>query len=202
MPHTKALGPGVLSHEQQSRQSFWFFGSWNLELANPVSSNKRSVLVAANIQLQINGAPRQITAEKDRSLLSVLRDDLLLAGCKYACGEGECGACTVIIDGRATRSCITPIGDCDGKRITTVEGLETGGKLHPVQQAFLDAGAMQCGYCTTGMIMNGVALLDQHPRPTREQIIEGMNGNVCRCGTYSRIIAALQTASQLAKGGA
>jgi nicotinate dehydrogenase subunit A len=158
--------------------------------------------VASKIQLQINGAPRQITAEKDRSLLSVLRDDLLLAGCKYGCGEGECGACTVIIDGRATRSCITPIGDCDGKRITTVEGLETGGKLHPVQQAFLDAGAMQCGYCTTGMIMCGVALLDQHPRPTREQIAEGMNGNVCRCGTYSRIIAALQRAGDLAKGGA
>jgi len=158
--------------------------------------------VAATTHLQINGAPRQVTADPQRSLLSVLRDDLLLTGCKYGCGEGECGACTVLIDGKATRSCITPLAECAGKRVTTVEGLAVAGKLHPVQAAFIEAGAMQCGYCTTGMIMSGVALLHQHPQPTREQIVEGMNGNVCRCGTYSRIIAALQQAGELAKGGA
>ena len=158
--------------------------------------------MAATTHLQINGAPRQVTADPQRSLLSVLRDDLLLTGCKYGCGEGECGACTVLIDGKATRSCITPLAECAGKRVTTVEGLAVAGKLHPVQAAFIEAGAMQCGYCTTGMIMSGVALLHQHPQPTREQIVEGMNGNVCRCGTYSRIIAALQQAGELAKGGA
>ena len=158
--------------------------------------------MAAKIQLQINGAPREIAADRERSLLSVLRDDLLLTGCKYGCGEGECGACTVLIDGKATRSCITPLGECSGKRITTVEGLATGGKLHPVQTAFIDAGAMQCGYCTTGMIMSGVALLHEHPQPTRAEIVTGMNGNVCRCGTYARIIAALQRAGELGKGGA
>jgi aerobic-type carbon monoxide dehydrogenase small subunit (CoxS/CutS family) len=158
--------------------------------------------VAATTHLQINGAPRAVTADPQRSLLSILRDDLLLTGCKYGCGEGECGACTVLIDGKAARSCITPLAECTGKQITTVEGLASGDKLHPLQQAFLDCGAMQCGYCTTGMIMNGVALLRAHPEPTREQVVEGMNGNVCRCGTYSRIIAALQRASELAKGGA
>ena len=154
------------------------------------------------LQLQINGAARDVAADGQRSLLSVLRDDLSLTGCKYGCGEGECGACTVLIDGQATRSCITPLAECAGKRITTVEGLAQDGKLHPVQQAFLDAGAMQCGYCTTGMIMSGVAVLKAHPQPNREQIVDGMNGNICRCGTYSRIIAALQRAGELVKGGA
>jgi aerobic-type carbon monoxide dehydrogenase small subunit (CoxS/CutS family) len=163
---------------------------------------RKGAHVAAKIQFQINGAPREVTADRERSLLSVLRDDLTLTGCKYGCGEGECGACTVLIDGQAARSCVTTVGECSGKRITTVEGLEQNGKLHPVQQAFLDTGAMQCGYCTTGMIMSGIALLDKHPRPTRDQIIEGMNGNICRCGTYSRIIAALQQAGGVAKGGA
>jgi aerobic-type carbon monoxide dehydrogenase small subunit (CoxS/CutS family) len=158
--------------------------------------------VATRISLQLNGQPREFTAEGQRSLLSVLRDDLQLPGCKYGCGEGECGACTVLIDGQATRSCITTIGECTGKKISTVEGLASGGKLHPVQQAFIDAGAMQCGYCTTGMIMSGVALLAQHPQPSRQQIVEGMNGNICRCCTYPRIIAAIERAGQLAKGGA
>jgi aerobic-type carbon monoxide dehydrogenase small subunit (CoxS/CutS family) len=157
--------------------------------------------MATKTQLQINGMPREVAADPQRSLLSVLRDDLTLTGCKYGCGEGECGACTVLIDGQATRSCITPLGDCAGKKITTVEGLEQNGKLHAVQQAFIDANAMQCGYCTTGMIMSGVALLDHHPQPTREQIVEGMNGNICRCGTYVRIIAALQQAAEQKGGG-
>ena len=158
--------------------------------------------MAKPIDLDINGERRQLTADPRRSLLSVLRDDLLLTGCKYGCGEGECGACTVIIDGHATRSCITLVADCDGKKIRTVEGLAIGDRLHPVQQAFLDCDAMQCGYCTTGMIMSGVALLEKQPRPTREQIIDGMNGNICRCGTYSRILAAIERASGSAKGGA
>jgi aerobic-type carbon monoxide dehydrogenase small subunit (CoxS/CutS family) len=158
--------------------------------------------MAVSTKLQLNGAVREIDADGERSLLSVLRDDLLLTGCKYGCGEGECGACTVLIDGKATRSCITSLAECAGKRITTVEGLATGDKLHPVQQAFLEAGAMQCGYCTTGMIMSGVALLHDHPKPTRDEVVEGMNGNICRCGTYSRIIGALQRAGELAKGGA
>jgi aerobic-type carbon monoxide dehydrogenase small subunit (CoxS/CutS family) len=152
------------------------------------------------IQLQINGQPREVAVERERSLLSVLRDDLLLTGCKYGCGVGECGACTVLIDGRPTRSCITAIGDCAGMQIKTVESLEQNGQLHPVQQAFLDVGAMQCGYCTPGMLMSGVALLAKHPQPTRDEIVEGMNGNICRCGTYPRIIAALQKAAELKKG--
>jgi aerobic-type carbon monoxide dehydrogenase small subunit (CoxS/CutS family) len=156
--------------------------------------------VATRISLQLNGQPRDIEADPQRSLLSVLRDDLFLTGCKYGCGEGECGACTVLLDGKMTRSCITPLADCAGKRITTIEGISSGERLHPVQQAMLDAGAMQCGYCTPGMIMSGVALLDQHPKPTREQIIEHMDGNICRCGTYPRIIAALQRAAEV-KGG-
>jgi len=150
-------------------------------------------------QFQLNGVPREIAADQQRSLLSVLRDDLLLSGCKYGCGEGECGACTVLIDGKAVRSCITPLAECAGKRITSVEGLSDGNKLHPVQQAFIDAGAMQCGYCTTGMIMSGVALLQQYPQPTREQVVEGMNGNICRCGTYPRILSAMRRAVELSK---
>jgi aerobic-type carbon monoxide dehydrogenase small subunit (CoxS/CutS family) len=157
--------------------------------------------MATSIRLLINGTPRELAVDGQRSLLSVLRDDLTLTGCKYGCGEGECGACTVLIDGKPTRSCLTAVGQCAGKRIKTVEGLAEGDKLHPVQQAFIDCGAMQCGYCTTGMIMSGVALLEKQPRPTREQIVEHMNGNVCRCGTYSRIIAALERAGELARGG-
>src|SRR3954453_9296706 len=148
--------------------------------------------MAASTHLELNGQPRDVEADYQRSLLSVLRDDLTLTGCKYGCGEGECGACTVIIDGQPTRSCITAVGECAGKRIRTIEGLAEGDKLHPVQQAFIDCGAMQCGYCTAGMIMSGVALLEKQPRPTRQQIVEHMDGNVCRCGTYSRIIAALE----------
>src|SRR5436189_310846 len=110
-------------------------------------------------KLLVNGSSRRIDADPERSLLSVLRDDLNLTGCKYGCGEGRCGACTVLIDGKATRSCVTAIGDCDGRRVTTIEGLEHDGKLHPLQEAFLEVGAMQCGYCNCGMIMSGVALL-------------------------------------------
>jgi len=155
----------------------------------------------ALLRLSINGTPREIAADKDRSLLSVLRDDLALTGCKYGCGEGECGACTVLVGGKPTRSCITTLGECAEKQIRTIEGLATDDKLHPLQQAFIECNAMQCGYCTTGMIMSGVSLLEEQPQPTRQQIVEHMNGNICRCGTYSRIIAAIERAVTTLKGG-
>src|SRR6185369_9575274 len=119
-------------------------------------------LMPATFDLKINGARRRVEVDPRRTLLSVLRDDLDLTGCKYGCGEGKCGACTVLLDGKATRSCVASVGDCAGKPITTIEGLEKGGKLHPLQAAFLDVGALQCGYCTCGMIMSGVALLGRN----------------------------------------
>jgi aerobic-type carbon monoxide dehydrogenase small subunit (CoxS/CutS family) len=157
--------------------------------------------MASSIRLLINGTPREVAVDGQRSLLSVLRDDLALTGCKYGCGEGECGACTVLIDGKPTRSCITTVGECSEKRIRTVEGLAEGDKLHPVQQAFIDCGAMQCGYCTTGMIMSGVALLEHNASPSTDQIVDWMEGNICRCGTYSRIVAAIGRAAGAMKGG-
>jgi len=152
-------------------------------------------------ELHVNGTKQQLKADAARSLLSVLRDDLDLTGSKYGCGEGRCGACTVVIDGKATRSCVTAAGDCTGKQITTIEGLERDGKLHPLQQAFVQVEAMQCGYCTCGMIMSGVALLAKNPTPTRQDIVQSMEGNICRCGTYSRIVLAIQKAAETLKGG-
>ena len=153
-------------------------------------------------ELQVNGVRRAVNADADRSLLSVLRDDLGLTGCKYGCGEGSCGACSVLIDGQSTRSCNTRVGTVEGKQIRTIEGLANGERLHPLQQAFLDHGAMQCGYCTPGMIVSAWALLDDKPAPQREDIIRGMNGNVCRCGTYTRIVAAIEQAAKEMKGNA
>jgi len=150
-------------------------------------------------QLNINGANRRIDSDADRSLLSVLRDDLDLTGTKYGCGEGQCAACTVLIDGVATRSCITKVGNIAGKRIVTIEGLAPAGKQHVVQQAFLDADALQCGWCTPGMILGAVSLLTKNPHPTDTEIVTGMNGHICRCGTYPRIVAAIRSAS--GKGG-
>jgi aerobic-type carbon monoxide dehydrogenase small subunit (CoxS/CutS family) len=147
------------------------------------------------IDIQVNGKVHRLKVNPERSLLSVLRDDLDLTGSKYGCGEAQCGACTVLINGIATRSCVTPVEHAHGKEITTIEGLEKNGKLHPLQDAFLKADAMQCGYCTSGMIMSGVALLARKKTPTRDEIIEHMNMNVCRCGTYERIIKAIQIAS-------
>ncbi len=153
-------------------------------------------------ELHVNGSKHPVQAGADQSLLSVLRDDLNLTGCKYGCGEGRCGACTVLIDGKAVRSCVTAIGECQGKQIATIESLEKDGQLHPLQQAFLDEGAMQCGYCTCGMIMSGVALLAKNPKPSNSDIIRALEGNICRCGTYSRIIQAVQKAAAMVKGGA
>ncbi|MFL6274398.1 MAG: (2Fe-2S)-binding protein [Blastocatellia bacterium] len=153
-------------------------------------------------ELNVNGSRLKVNADSDRSLLSVLRDDLDLTGSKYGCGEGQCGACTVLIGGVPTRSCITQVVAAAGKPITTIEGLESNGRLHPLQQAFLDLDALQCGYCTSGMIMSGVALLGKNPSPSEEEIARFMEGNVCRCGTYPRIVAAVTRAARQMKGGA
>lgn len=151
----------------------------------------------ATIQLAINGKSYSAEADAQTSLLTVLREHLDLTGSKYGCGEGQCGACTVLIDGKSQRSCITRVGTVSGKQITTIEGLAAGEQLHPVQQAFLDEGAMQCAYCTSGMIMSAVALLKKNPSPNEGEIIDFMDGNICRCGTYSRIITAIQKAAKM-----
>jgi len=150
-------------------------------------------------ELEVNGIIRRVDAGPKRSLLSVLRDDLDLTGAKYGCGEGQCGACTVLLDGEAVRSCITPVAQAAGKRITTIEGLERDGRLHPLQEAFLATGAMQCGYCTPGMIISGVSVLEKKASPTDAEIVHGMQGNICRCGTYPRIVAAVRMAAKQAK---
>jgi nicotinate dehydrogenase subunit A len=150
----------------------------------------------ATIQLQINTHPYTVDADPQTSLLTVLREHLDLTGSKYGCGEGQCGACTVLIDGKAQRSCITRVGTAAQKEITTIEGLANGEQLHPVQEAFLDAAALQCGYCTSGMIMQAVALLKKIPSPSASDIVEFMDGNVCRCGTYPRIVEAIQKAGK------
>lgn len=149
--------------------------------------------------LQVNGQSFSVEADADTSLLSVLREQLDLTGSKYGCGEGQCGACAVLVDGRLHRSCNTPISTVAGKQITTIEGLAQGDHLHPVQQAFLDEGAMQCAYCTSGMIMAAVYLLNNKPNPTDADILQYMQGNICRCGTYLRIIAAIRRASAAMK---
>jgi aerobic-type carbon monoxide dehydrogenase small subunit (CoxS/CutS family) len=152
-------------------------------------------------KLHVNSTRYQIDADAERSLLSVLRDDLDLTGSKYGCGEGQCGACTVLIDGAPRRSCITPVGATAGKQVLTIEGLEKDGRLHPVQTAFLEADALQCGYCTPGMIMSAVALLKSNTKPSKQEIAQFMEGNICRCGTYARIVAAIAKAAQAGRGG-
>lgn len=149
--------------------------------------------------LLINGRSYSVATDPDAFLLYILREQLDLTGTKYGCGEGQCGACTVLIDGRAHRSCMTPVSTVSGKSITTIEGLAKGDHLHPVQQAFLDESAMQCAYCTSGMIMSAVALLNSRPNPSESEILQYMQGNMCRCGTYPRIVAAIRKASAAAK---
>ncbi len=145
--------------------------------------------------LNVNGSERQVNAPPEESLLSVLRNYLQMTGTKYGCGEGQCGACTVLLDGKPARSCRTPVSQAVGKKVTTIEGLEQDGKLHSVQAAFLEQEAFQCAYCTSGMIMSAVALLNANPNPSDYEIVRQMNGNVCRCGTYPRILAAIHQAA-------
>ena len=154
------------------------------------------------IEIVVNGTRHSISADPNRTLLTVLRDELELTGTKYGCGEGQCGACTVMIDGVATRSCQMGAANVAGRQITTIEGLERHGRLHPLQEAFLELGAMQCGYCTPGMIVSGAALLAKNSNPNDEEIVTAMQGNVCRCGTYPRIIAAVRLASKKMKRSA
>jgi aerobic-type carbon monoxide dehydrogenase small subunit (CoxS/CutS family) len=161
----------------------------------------------ATIELAVNGRPCTVEADSQISLLTVLRENLDLTGTKYGCGEGQCGACTVLVNGRAQRSCVTRAENIAQKQITTIEGLARAGQLHPVQQAFLEEGALQCGYCTPGMIMSAVALLSRNDHPTQSEIIDSLDGNICRCGAYSRIISAVEKAatvlakSSVGKGG-
>lgn len=145
-----------------------------------------------SIRFTLNGRPVTIQADGTRTLLWVLRTDLELTGTKYGCGIGMCGSCTVLLDGRAVPSCQTPLSAVQGKEVVTIEGLAPEGRLHPLQQAFHDHSALQCGYCTPGMILGAVSLLRDHPRPTREQIVQGMQGHLCRCGAHQRIVAAIE----------
>lgn len=152
------------------------------------------------IHFRLNGAPTRLEVDDDRLLLWVLRTDLDLTGTKYGCGSGHCGSCTVTVDGAATRSCVTPIKEVAGRSVVTIEGLAGGDGLHPLQQAFIDHGGFQCGYCTSGMLMNAVALLHRKPAPSRGEIVEEMEGNLCRCGAHQRIVAAIEDASRRMKG--
>jgi aerobic-type carbon monoxide dehydrogenase small subunit (CoxS/CutS family) len=152
--------------------------------------------------LNVNGAEAALDADGERTLLSVLRDDLGLTGCKYGCGEGQCGACTVLLDGSPVRSCQYPVGSVGQRKIITIESLEQNGQLHPVQAAFLKYDAFQCGYCTCGMIMSSVAFLQRRKNPSDAEIIRFMNGNVCRCGAHQRIVAAIKDAATAMQGEA
>lgn len=145
--------------------------------------------------LLINGSEKTVVSEPQRPLLDVLREDLKLTGAKYGCGEGQCRCCLVLLDGNPVTSCITPVGAVHQKSITTIEGIAKEATFHPVQQAFLEEGAMQCGYCISGMILATVALLRKNPRPSEDQIIEALNGNICRCGVYPKILNAVRRAA-------
>lgn len=147
------------------------------------------------IALDVNGKHHEVDVDPARPLLSVLHEELALSGPKYGCGESECGACTVLIDGRSVHSCVTPVSAAINGRITTIEGLADDGRLHPLQTAFMEEDALQCGYCTAGMILAAASLLDATPKPSRDEIVRAMEGNVCRCGTYPRIVRAIQRAA-------
>ena len=153
------------------------------------------------IKFNLNRKPIQLKVDGERKLLWVLRSDLSVTGLKYGCGEGICGACTVLINNKATRSCQVPVKEIKGKEVITIEGLVRNGKLHPLQKAFMDHNALQCGFCTSGMILSAYSLLLEKPRPTEAEIIEGMNDNLCRCGAHVRIIQAIQSAALEMRGG-
>ena len=152
------------------------------------------------IRFNLNGKKTEITVDPTLTLMWVLRDQFGLTGTKYGCGIGECGACTVLVDNEAYRSCMLQVGDIADQNIMTIEGLSQNGKLHPLQKAFMENDALQCGYCTPGMIMNAYGLLLNNPEPTRQEVIEAMEGNLCRCGAHIRIIEAIQSAGRILKG--
>jgi aerobic-type carbon monoxide dehydrogenase small subunit (CoxS/CutS family) len=154
-----------------------------------------------SIQFILNRRPVELTTDDDRKLLWVLRTDFGLTGVKYGCGENHCGACTILVDGRSIRSCMVPVKFAEGKQILTIEGLAENGKLHPLQKAFIAHGAVQCGFCTPGMILKACSVLAENKQPTREEIIDSMDGELCRCASYNRIIDAVQTAAEEMKGG-
>jgi len=153
------------------------------------------------IRFKLNGKSKSLTVDRERMLLWVLRTDFGLTGTKYGCGEGFCGACTVLVNNEAVRSCQFPVEDIDGKEVISIEGLTKNGKLHPLQEAFVKHDALQCGFCTPGMIINAASLLRKNPNPTRKDITDGMEDNLCRCGAHTRIVQAIQTAAQEMKGG-
>ena len=155
----------------------------------------------ANVSFTLNGKPVSLSVDRDRRLLWVLRTELGLTGTKYGCGEGQCGACTVLVDDRAVRSCVFPVENVEGKKVVTIEGLSDNGELHPLQEAFVAHDALQCGFCTPGMILNAYSLLLRNPRPTREDIVRGMERNLCRCGSHTRIVQAIESAAQKMRGG-
>jgi aerobic-type carbon monoxide dehydrogenase small subunit (CoxS/CutS family) len=159
------------------------------------------MIMEQTIRFVLNGKKTELPVDPKDTLLWVLRNRLGLTGTKFGCGTGFCGACTVLINDEAVRSCTLPVGEIEGKKIVTIEGLEQNGKLHPVQQAFVDHDALQCGYCTPGMVMNAVALLKKNPKPTRQDIINGMEDNLCRCAAHIRIIQAVESAANSMKGG-
>jgi aerobic-type carbon monoxide dehydrogenase small subunit (CoxS/CutS family) len=159
----------------------------------------REKVMAIPLQIEVNGKRYAVKYPGDTPLLYVLRDELGLTGTKYGCGEGQCGACTVLLGGAPRRSCQIPVSAALGRPITTIEGLEQNGKLHPVQQAFLDAGAFQCAYCTSGMIMSSVGLLKANPNPSPADIVQGLQGNLCRCGTHPRIMEAVLNAVKISR---
>ena len=154
------------------------------------------------VQFKLNGKPVKLTVDSDRKLLWFLRVDLGLTGTKYGCGENLCGSCTVLVNDRAIRSCQTALKDVQGKEVVTIEGLAQNEKLHPLQKAFMQHDALQCGYCTPGMILQAWSLLQKNPRPSASEIVEGMEGNLCRCGAHNRVILAIQTAAKDMQGGA
>jgi aerobic-type carbon monoxide dehydrogenase small subunit (CoxS/CutS family) len=157
--------------------------------------------MSKTVRFKLNGQPKNLTLDRDRMLLWVLRTDFVLTGTKYGCGEGFCGACTVLVNGEAVRSCQYPVEDIDGKDVITIEGLAENGNLHPLQEAFVQHDALQCGFCTPGMILNAYSLLVKNPSPSREEIILEMEGNLCRCGAHTRIVQAIQTAARNMSGG-
>lgn len=153
-----------------------------------------------SVEIEVNGIKHKIDAEPETSLLEILRDDLGLTGTKYGCGESQCGACTVLMNGFPIHSCVTQLSDAADSKIVTIEGIEKNGHLHAVQQAFIDEGAMQCGYCVSGMIMTAVGMLNRNPNPNDEEILMRMSGNICRCGSYPRMMAAIKRASRTIRG--